>query len=109
LPSPPFAYPAEHASRLNHEPTQPITGPASAPHRVLLGGCAGCSDGLIGGDPRRFYYPFMILLLVVIALVLHLAVPVTLVQFSANMSNLGALIYPFLLMYLDSKLPVDDA
>jgi hypothetical protein len=31
----------------------------------------------------------MILLLVVIALVLHLAVPVTLVQFSANMSNLG--------------------
>ncbi len=61
--------------------------------------------GLIGGDPRRFYYPFMILLLVVIALVLHLAVPVTLVQFSANMSNLGALIYPFLLMYLNSKLP----
>jgi hypothetical protein len=51
----------------------------------------------------------MILLLVVIALVLHLAVPVTLVQFSANMSNLGALIYPFLLMYLNSKLPVDDA
>src|SRR5918993_2586386 len=49
--------------------------------------------GLIGGDPRRFYYPFMILLLVVIALVLHLAVPVALVQFSANMSNLGALIY----------------
>ena len=61
--------------------------------------------GLIGGEPRRFYYPFMILLLVVIALVLHLAVPVTLVQFSANMSNLGALIYPFLLMYLNSKLP----
>jgi hypothetical protein len=63
----------------------------------------------IEGDPRKFYYPFMILLLVVIALVLHLAVPVTLVQFSANMSNLGALIYPFLLMYLNSKLPVDDA
>ncbi|RJL32665.1 Nramp family divalent metal transporter [Bailinhaonella thermotolerans] len=59
----------------------------------------------IEGDPRRFYYPFMLVLLVVIAVVLHLAVPVSLVQWSANMSNLGALIYPFLLMYLNSRLP----
>ena len=55
---------------------------------------------LLEGDPRRFYYPFMLVLLVVIAVVLHLALPVNLVQWSANMSNLGALIYPFLLMYL---------
>jgi hypothetical protein len=61
--------------------------------------------GLIDGDPRRFYYPFMLLLLVVIAVILHLALPVNLVQWSANMSNLGALIYPFLLMYLNSRLP----
>jgi hypothetical protein len=61
---------------------------------------------LIEGDPRRFYYPFMIVLLVAISLILHLAVPVTLVQYSANMSNLGALIYPFMLMYLNSRLPV---
>ena len=60
---------------------------------------------MIEGDPRRFYYPFMIVLLVVISVILHLAVPVTLVQWSANMSNLGALIYPFLLMYLNSRLP----
>jgi len=60
---------------------------------------------LIEGDPRRFYYPFMIVLLVAISVILHLAVPVTLVQFSANMSNLGALIYPFLLIYLNSRLP----
>jgi len=60
---------------------------------------------LIEGDPRRFYYPFMIVLLVAISVILHLAVPVALVQFSANMSNLGALIYPFLLMYLNSRLP----
>jgi len=60
---------------------------------------------LIEGDPRRFYYPFMIALLVAISVILHLAVPVTLVQFSANMSNLGALIYPFLLIYLNSRLP----
>jgi len=60
---------------------------------------------LIEGDPRRFYYPFMFLLMVVIAVILHLALPVNLVQWSANMSNLGALIFPFMLMYLNSKLP----
>jgi hypothetical protein len=60
---------------------------------------------LIEGDPRRFYYPFMLLMIVVISIILHLAVPVSLVQWSANMSNLGALVYPFMLMYLNSKLP----
>jgi hypothetical protein len=60
---------------------------------------------LIEGDPRKFYFPFMFLLLVVISVILHLALPVDLVQWSANMSNLGALIYPFMLMYLNSKLP----
>ncbi|TXK39883.1 Nramp family divalent metal transporter [Nonomuraea sp. C10] len=60
---------------------------------------------LIEGDPRRFYYPFMIVLLIVIAIVIHLSLPVALVEWSANMSNLGALIYPFMLMYLNSKLP----
>jgi hypothetical protein len=60
---------------------------------------------LVEGDPRRFYYPFMLFLLVIIAIILHLALPVSLVQWSANMSNLGALIYPFMLMYLNSKLP----
>lgn len=60
---------------------------------------------LIEGDPRRFYYPFMFGLLVVIAVVLHLALPISLVQWSANMSNLGALIYPFMLMYLNARLP----
>ncbi|MGH3679157.1 MAG: Nramp family divalent metal transporter [Natronosporangium sp.] len=60
---------------------------------------------LLEGDPRRFYYPFMLALLVVIAVVLHLALPVSLVQWSANMSNLGALIFPFMLIYLNSRLP----
>ena len=60
---------------------------------------------LVESDPRRFYYPFMIALLIAISIILHLALPITLVQFSANMSNLGALIYPFMLIYLNSKLP----
>ncbi|WP_336215183.1 Nramp family divalent metal transporter [Nonomuraea sp. LPB2021202275-12-8] len=60
---------------------------------------------LVEGDPRRFYYPFMIILLVIISIVIHASLPVALVEWSANMSNLGALIYPFFLMYLNSKLP----
>jgi hypothetical protein len=60
---------------------------------------------LIEGDPRKFYFPFMFILLVAISIILHLALPVSLVQWSANMSNLGALIFPFLLIYLNSKLP----
>jgi hypothetical protein len=60
---------------------------------------------MVSGDPRRFYFPFMVLLIVVIAIIVRLALPVRLIQISANMSNFGALIYPFLLMYLNSKLP----
>jgi hypothetical protein len=60
---------------------------------------------LIEGDPRRFYFPFMFILLVAISIILHLALPVSLVQWSANMSNLGALIFPFLLIYVNRKLP----
>ncbi|HEX4817153.1 MAG TPA: Nramp family divalent metal transporter [Nonomuraea sp.] len=60
---------------------------------------------LIEGDPRRFYYPFMLVLLVIISIIIFQSLPVALVEWSANMSNLGALIYPFLLMYLNSRLP----
>ncbi|WP_102143607.1 Nramp family divalent metal transporter [Mycobacterium hubeiense] len=60
---------------------------------------------LLEGDPRRFYYPYMLVVLAVIAGAIHLTTPVRLVQISANMSNLGALMFPFMLMYLNSKLP----
>jgi hypothetical protein len=60
---------------------------------------------LLEGDPRKFYYPYMLLVLAVIAVALHLAVPVQLVQNSANISNFGALMFPFMLMYLNSRLP----
>ena len=59
----------------------------------------------INGDPRRFYYPFMIVLTAVIGLFLQFFQPATLVLISANMSNFGALVFPFLLIYLNSKLP----
>jgi hypothetical protein len=59
----------------------------------------------IGGDPRRFYYPFMVLLAIVISVIIFQALPTELLQWAANMSNLAALIMPFALMYLISKLP----
>jgi hypothetical protein len=76
--------------------------------RVVTDGAPAVSPRLrelIERDPRRFYYPFMIALLIVISVIIHFALPVALVQFSANMSNLGALIFPFMLMYLNSRLP----
>jgi hypothetical protein len=56
-------------------------------------------------DPRRFYYPFMIVLTLVIGVVLHFFQPAKLVLISANMSNFGALIFPFMLMYMNARLP----
>jgi hypothetical protein len=60
---------------------------------------------LVAGDPRRFYYPFMLVLLVVIGVVLQFFQPARLVLISANMSNLGALIFPFAIIYLNRRLP----
>jgi hypothetical protein len=59
----------------------------------------------IAGDPRRFYYPFMLVLIAIIAVVLHFFQPARLILISANMSNFGALTFPFMLMYMNSKLP----
>jgi hypothetical protein len=60
---------------------------------------------LLRGDPRRFYYPFMIVLGIVISIIIFQGLSVELVQWAANMSNLAAMIFPFALMYLISKLP----
>jgi hypothetical protein len=60
---------------------------------------------VINNDPRRFYYPFMFVLTAVIGLFLQFFQPATLVLISANMSNFGALVFPFVLIYLNSKLP----
>jgi hypothetical protein len=60
---------------------------------------------LIDDDPRKFYYPFMLVVLAIVAIALHLALPVRLVSISANMSNFGAFSFPFLLIYLNRRLP----
>jgi hypothetical protein len=76
--------------------------------RNMVDALYGTSPGfrrIIRGDPRRFYYPFMILLAVVISLIIFQALPTELVQWSANMSNLAAIIIPFALIYLIARLP----
>ncbi|MBI5565308.1 MAG: Nramp family divalent metal transporter [Chloroflexi bacterium] len=57
------------------------------------------------GDVRRFYYPFAVLLVVVIGVIIHLALPTDLLKISANMANLAAMIFPLVMIYLNSKLP----
>jgi hypothetical protein len=59
----------------------------------------------MGADPRRFYYPFMIVLTIAIGVVLHFFQPTKLILYSANISNAGALVFPFMLMYMNSRLP----
>jgi hypothetical protein len=60
---------------------------------------------ITGGDPRRFYFGFMVVLLVIVGYITTLTQPATLIQTSANMSNAGALVFPFALIYLNRRLP----
>jgi hypothetical protein len=60
---------------------------------------------LIAGDPRRFYYPFMAVLAIVISILIFQALPFELVRLAANMANLAAMIMPFALIYLNRRLP----
>jgi hypothetical protein len=62
-------------------------------------------ESILKGDPRKFYFPFMFVLLVAIAIVIHTALPVDLIVISANLANLASLIFPFVVMYLICKLP----
>jgi len=59
----------------------------------------------IGDDSRRAYYTIAILFILVISIAIHLALPTNLLIISGNMSNLASIIYPFVLIYLNTKLP----
>ncbi|MCX7707730.1 MAG: Nramp family divalent metal transporter [Anaerolineae bacterium] len=59
----------------------------------------------IHGDARRAYYTLAVLFIIVISVVIHLALPTDLLRISANMANLASIIYPLVLLYLNSKLP----
>lgn len=59
----------------------------------------------IEADPRRFYFPAMAILLVVIGTATTFTQPATLVQISANVTNGAAMVFPFALVYLNRRLP----
>ena len=59
----------------------------------------------INGDPRKFYYFLAFGFIALIAVIIHLALPTDLLQISANMANLASVIYPFALIYLNTRLP----
>jgi hypothetical protein len=60
---------------------------------------------LIHGDPRRAYYAMAAIFIIVISIIIHLALPTRLLQISGNMSNLASLIFPLVLIYLNTRLP----
>jgi hypothetical protein len=60
---------------------------------------------LISRNPQRFYYPFMLMLLVVMAVIIFQALPTHLITWAANMANFAALFFPLLLIYLNARLP----
>lgn len=58
-----------------------------------------------GGDARKFYYPVAIAFVVLIGIIIHVALPTQLLVISANMANLAAIIFPLVMIYLNTKLP----
>ena len=54
---------------------------------------------------RIFLFLFVLLFILVIAVIIHLALPARLLQIAGNMSTLASLIYPGMLIYLNTKLP----
>lgn len=68
-------------------------------------GSSGRMRRLVGGDSRKFYYPSLIVLIVAISAFVHTGAPARLLSLSSNLSNFAALIFPLLIMYLNSKLP----
>jgi hypothetical protein len=59
----------------------------------------------VRGDIRRVYYPLGAVFVVLIGAIMHLAVPTTLIVISANLANLAAVLFPFLVFYLNRRLP----
>ena len=59
----------------------------------------------INGDARRAYYILAVGFILLIAVIIHLALPTELLQISANMANFASIIYPFVLIYLNRQLP----
>jgi len=68
-------------------------------------GVSGRVRELIGDDPRKFYYPMMFLVILVISILIHLSTPGEWITTLANIANLAAIIFPLMILYLNRQLP----
>jgi hypothetical protein len=59
----------------------------------------------LGADPRPLYYSSLFLLVIVIIVLINTSPPVDVIINSANLTNLAALIFPAVLIYLNRQLP----
>lgn len=59
----------------------------------------------VAGDVRRFYYPALLVLVLVIGVIIHLGQPLQMNVFSANLANLAGMIFPLVMIYLNRRLP----
>ncbi len=56
-------------------------------------------------DTRRFYFPFMLVVILLIGILIHLPLSGNLTEISANMANLAAIFFPLGMIYLNRHLP----
>jgi hypothetical protein len=59
----------------------------------------------IGNDPRKFYFIAAGFFIAVISVIIHLKIPTELLIYSGNISNLAAIVFPLVLIYLNRQLP----
>ena len=60
---------------------------------------------MVKGDIRKLYYPMAAMFVILIGIIMHLALPTTLLVVSANMANFAAIIFPLIMIYLNHQLP----
>lgn len=59
----------------------------------------------VGSDPRKFYFPALLVIIAIVSIAMHLNAPTELSLLSANLSNFAAMLFPLALIYLNRRLP----
>jgi len=59
----------------------------------------------MGGTPRKFYLPALLVIIAVVSVAMHLRTPVQLSLLSGNLSNFAAMVFPLGIIYLNRRLP----
>jgi hypothetical protein len=59
----------------------------------------------IGDNPRKFYFPALLGIIIAVSVAMHLTAPTQLSLLSANLSNFAAMLFPLAMIYLNRRLP----